>query len=112
MDNKELYEKIKEELKEAKNEMRCMFISYKQEKLNIEKEMLYKERMEIENIKKFNEDVYDNNRYKFGWTNELQDEYVKLTQTQENQLFEILKKINKIKDEEKRNSDEISKLNI
>ena len=114
MDNKELYEKIKEELREekieAKNEMKCMLISYKQEKLNIEKDILCKERQEIETIIQFNDNIYDNNRHKFNWTNETQKEYNEINDIQLKNIINNREKLNKIYDEEKRNSDELYNL--
>ena len=89
-----------------------MIISYKQEKLNIEKELLYKERMEIEKKNELTHNVRFAYKYKNNWTDKLQDEYFEVTQIRQNRLIEIRKKIDEIMDEEKRNSDEISKLNI
>ena len=114
MDNKELYEKIKEELREeiieAKNEMRCMLLSYKQERLNIEKELLCKARKEIDEIIEFNDKAYNNNRNIGDWSNKLQDEYNDLNNTQQKEMIDIREKLYKLYDEEKRNSDEIYNL--
>ena len=118
MDNKELYEKIKKELREelreeiieAKNEMRITFIGYKQERLHIEKELLYKESMEIEKLIVINDKRYNVHHYESKWTNKLPDEYHSKALSYTMNKLENQKKRKKILDEEKRNSDEIYNL--
>ena len=121
MDNKDLYEKIKEELYEkikeelrdeimekvieAKNEMMFMCLSYKQKTLNIEKEILHKEREGIEDLIEYNDKLY--NMHSGCIRNEDKIEYYGLNKIHNNQRAKICEKIDNIRDEENRNSDEI-----